>query len=169
MAKKQQGLLIDEPPPSHLVGQRFVYATGLRYSELGRLRAKDIHQEPDGQVWLEVAGWSDTPTRKVPVLAGYEAEVLALTTNPYVFGNFQLYPTHFGMQSLRRAYARQLYQQCVKKSETGPAPDGEGLVNETALGEVMAALGHQRREVVLRDYLRIKEAVSDNDPEEEVV
>jgi integrase len=153
MAEKKRDLHIDEPPPPHLVGQRFVYATGLRYSELGRLRVKDIHQEPDGQVWLEVAGWSDTPTRKVPVLAGYEAEVLALTTNPYVFGNFQLYPTHFGMQSLRRAYARQLYQQCLEKPEA--APD--------AVSEVMAALGHQRREVVLRQYLRLDGALSDKE------
>ncbi len=45
MVKKQRDLLIDEPPPPHLVGQRFVYATGLRYSELGRVRAKDIHQD----------------------------------------------------------------------------------------------------------------------------
>jgi integrase len=166
MTKKQYRTLIDEPPPAHLVGQRFVYATGIRYSELGRLRAKDIHQEPDGHVWLEVAGWSDSPTRKVPVLEGYEQEILTLAENPYIFGDFQLYPMHFGMQSLRRAYARQLYQQCVKKLEKGSTSNTEGLVNEIALGEVMAALGHQRREVVLRDYLRIKEAVADSGPEE---
>ncbi|MBA2397068.1 MAG: hypothetical protein H0V70_30470 [Ktedonobacteraceae bacterium] len=158
MENKKRNLCRDEPPPPHLVGQRFVYATGLRYSELGRLRAKDIHQEPDGQVWLEVAGWSDTPTRKVPVLAGYEAEVLEMTANPYIFGNFQLYPTHYGMQSLRRAYARQLYQQCLKTLEAADA-----------VSTVMVALGHQRRQVVLRDYLRLDGTLSDNDPEEEAV
>jgi hypothetical protein len=163
MLKKIHESRMDEPPPPHLIGQRFVYATGLRYSELGRVRANDVHQEPDGRVWLEVAGWSDAPTRKVPVLEGYEQEILALTENPYIFGDFQLYPPHFGMQSLRRAYARQLYQQCLKKLDTGPEPD-EGVVNETALGEVMAALGHQRREVVVRDYLRIKAGMSDNHP-----
>jgi hypothetical protein len=41
------------------------------------------------------------------VLEGYEQEILALAENPYLFGDFDLYPPHFGMQMLRRAYARQ--------------------------------------------------------------
>ncbi len=92
-----------------MIGQRFVYATGLRYTELQYLRMNDIHQEPDGHVQIDIAGSGEIPTRQVPVLAGFEQEVLALAENPHVFGNFQIFPTHWGMQSQRRAYARRLY------------------------------------------------------------
>jgi hypothetical protein len=139
--------VLDEPPPSHMIGQRFVYATGLRYTELQDLRMKDIHQKPDGRVQIDVAGYGEIPTRQVPVLAGFEQEVLALAENPHVFGNFQIFPTHWGMQSLRRAYACQLFQQLQQDR-----PDA------VAISEVMQALGHQNREVVMRTYLLLDKA-----------
>ena len=120
MKKKIREPIVDYPPPPHLVRERFIYATGLRYSEMVDLRANDVHQEPDGRVWLEIAGWADTPTRKVPVRAGYEQEILALVKNPYVFGGSRWYPMHWGRQSLRHAYVRQPYQQ-LRKAHAGEA------------------------------------------------
>ena len=149
MKKKIREPIVDYPPPPHLVRERFIYATGLRYSEMVDLRANDVHQEPDGRVWLEIAGWADTPTRKVPVRAGYEQEILALVKNPYVFGGSRWYPMHWGRQSLRHAYVRQPYQQ-LRKAHAGEAsPSAPGDVDEAALSGIMQALCYQRRDVVL--------------------
>ena len=162
---KKSTLYQSEPPLTSQPGYRLVYATGLRNAELNYLRVNDIHVEPDGRVWLAVVWGPNASIRKVPVLAGFEAEVLDLMKNPYLFGKPLGALPHRGELALRRAYARKLYQQRLKELEA--TPNDKDSLNEIAIGDVMAALGHQNREVVVRFYLGlVEETVSDEDSEE---
>lgn len=135
---------------------RFAQAAGLRRHELRTLYCRDIFTR-DGQLLVHVKSGKGGLKRDVPVLAGREAEVLAVVAgcdlDALVFARI---PKHFDVHSYRREYAQALYLQYA----SGRAlPLGQGRLkpgdyDREAAQRVSEALGHRRVDVVLRHYVR---------------
>ena len=135
---------------------RFTQATGLRRHELRALRCRDILVH-DGQLVAYVKSGKGGLERNAPVLAGREADVLAMREGrdpeELVFPSI---PKHFDEHSERREYAQTLYLQYAPGRSLPPA---QGRLkpkeyDREAAKRVSAALGHRRVDVVLRHYVR---------------
>ncbi len=165
-SKKVRKQPIDIPTPEPFSpATRFVRACGLRYAELQYLHVSNIYQDAQGRVWIHIASRKDLPEREVPVLLGYEQDVLGLVKDPYVFFQPSLYPSPAGFQAFRRLYARMLYQQLLKSRPEPSEPEETGMTvtyDEEVLKEVMRAMGISRRDLVLRHYLGIEEKASES-------
>jgi integrase len=135
---------------------RFAQATGLRRHELRALRVRDIF-ERDGQLLVHVASGKGGLKRDVPVLAGREAEVLAMSggRDPDALV-FERIPKHFDVHSYRREFAQSLYLQYAPGRSLPPATGRlkRSDYDRDAAERVSAALGHRRVEVATRSYLR---------------
>jgi len=134
----------------------FVQATGLRRHELRALRCGDIHVR-DGQMQVHVKNGKGGLARDVPVLAGREADVLAARAgrDPEALV-FERIPKHCDVHSYRREYAQTLYLSYAP-GRSLPSPTGRLKRSDydvEAVLRVSQALGHKRRDVVLRHYLR---------------
>jgi integrase len=141
---------------------KFLQATGLRRNELRLLHIRDIIEqdtEPDylGQLTIKVINGKGGKARTVPVLRGHEREVLALREgrkkDELVFVRI---PKHLDVHSYRREYAQALY---LSYAPGWILPPAEGSLkqsdyNTEAVQAVSRALGHNRKDVVLRHYLR---------------
>jgi integrase len=140
----------------------FLRATGLRRNELRLLCVRDIIEQdtdPDyfGQTTVKVVNGKGGKSRTVPVLAGHEQDVLAMQTGraeeePV----FLRIPGHLDVHSYRRAYAQALY---LSYAPGWALPPSEGHLkpgdyNAEAVQAVSRALGHNRKDVVLRHYIR---------------
>lgn len=135
---------------------RFTQATGLRRHELRALHCRDIFSR-DGQLLVHVASGKGGLARDVPVLAGRESVVLAMRAgrDPETLV-FVRIPKHFDVHSERRKYAQALYLQYAP-GRSLPSPTGclkRGDYDAKAVLQVSQALGHRRKDVVLRHYLR---------------
>lgn len=135
---------------------KFSQATGLRRHELRALRCRDI-QRKDGQLVVHVASGKGGLERYVPVLAGREADVLAMREgrDPEALV-FDRIPKHFDVHSERREYAQALYLQYAPGRSLPPAT---GRLKRKdydweAAERVSKALGHRRVDVATRHYLR---------------
>jgi integrase len=132
-------------------------AFGLRRSELAHLKAQDIHLNWTGQLVAHVVNGKGGKEREVPVLAGREADVLAVIQGRKADDRlFVRVPGHADIHSYRREYAMNLYQQYAPGREMLPTDRRlrrSDYDKEAAL-RVSAALGHRRLDVVLRHYLR---------------
>ncbi len=142
----------------------FLKATGLRRDELKLLRAKDIvEHEPDptspyyGQTVVKVWNGKGGKMRTVPVLIGYEQDVLLVKENlaeeDLVFLRI---PKHLDVHSYRREFAQALY---LYHAPGYSLPPTEGRLkrkdyNRDAAEDVTHALGHGRIDVILRHYIR---------------
>lgn len=135
---------------------RFAQAAGLRRHELRALRCRDIIMR-DGQLLVHVASGKGGLKRDVPVLAGHEADVLAMSDGRdpemLVFAHI---PKHFDVHSYRREYAQALYLQYAPGRRLPPT---QGRLkrkdyDQEAAKRVSHALGHQRVDVATRHYLR---------------
>lgn len=141
----------------HLI--RFLQATGLRRDEVRLLQVEDIWHNPAHER-LEVAikkghGKGGRP-RSVPVLPGHEAEVRALVEGRDPQERvFPRIASHLGIHALRREYA-QAYYQFLSGRKLPPTIGRlkRSAYDEAAVLEVSQALGHNRKDVVLRHYLR---------------
>jgi integrase len=143
------------PPLPNEAEIRFIEACGLRRAELLNLRVQDIHQDDGGRVWIHVAKQSGRRERDVPVLAGREEVILALTRNARLFPDF---PERVDVQSARREYAYRLYYQLLRVAKE---PRTIGEYNEEAAQEVMKAMGHNNLGIVCHYYLRLQHAPAD--------
>jgi hypothetical protein len=134
----------------------FARAAGLRRHELRALYCRDIFYR-DGQLLVHVASGKGGLARDVPVLAGREAEVLAMREgrdpDALVFARI---PKHFDVPSYRREFAQALYLQYAPGRSLPPATGRlkRSDYDREAAERVSAALGHRRVDVVLRHYIR---------------
>lgn len=134
----------------------FSRTVGLRRHELRALRCRDIFHR-DGQLLVHVECGKGGLKRDVPVLAGREADVLAMREGrdpeALVFANI---PKHYDAHSYRREYAQALYLQYAPGLSLPPT---QGRLKRSdydreAARRVSNALGHQRVDVATRHYLR---------------
>lgn len=135
---------------------RFAQATGLRRHELQALHCRDIFSR-DGQLLVHVASGKGGLARDVPVLPGYEAHVLLVGAGHAPDeAAFPRIPKHLDVHSYRREYAQALYLQHAP-GRSLPQPTGRlkrGDYDVEAVLQVSQALGHRRKDVILRHYLR---------------
>lgn len=136
----------------------FLAGTGLRRREVAELQVGDIRWEHGG-VWVHVHNGKGGLERDVPVLPGHEAEVLALVEGRDESDHvFERIPTRLDVHSIRREYAQALYLDLAEREDLPSSYASGRLVpgsyDADAVLEVSRALGHNRRDVVLRHYLR---------------
>jgi len=140
--------------PAHMT---FAQATGLRRSELRDLRIRDVYKGEDGQLFVHVTNGKGGRSREVPVLAGYEQQILAIIENrspdERVFDHI---PTHMKVHSYRRQSAQARYLQHAPERTLPPAKGRlkQEEYDHVATQEVSRSLGHNRQDIVLRHYLR---------------
>jgi integrase len=142
--------------PGHIV---FAEATGLRRSEMRDLRVRHITSLPDGTLSVHVQNGKGGKSRDVPVLAGYEQDLLALLEgrdpNERLFARI---PKNMDVQSYRRSSAQARYQQLAPGKEL-PLASTKRIkptdYDTLAAQEVSESLGHsrRRRSTILNHYL----------------
>jgi len=134
----------------------FQRAVGLRRDELVRLTVADVHHNHQGQVIVHVRNGKGGKERDVPVLPGHEQDVLSVVAERKAEERVFARLPDTEMHSYRREYAQALYLYHAPGWELPPAT---GRLQRTdydleAVMRVSRALGHNRREVVLNNYLR---------------
>ena len=133
---------------------------GLRDQELKRLQVEDIleYGETTGgpEITVKKGHAKGGRPRQVPILPGHEHDVLPLREGrdpkELVFARI---PSRLHAQEHRRAYA-QAYYQCLSGRELPPTNRRlrRSDYDEAAVLQVSEALGHSRKDVILRHYLR---------------
>lgn len=135
----------------------FAQATGLRRSELRDLRIRDVSRNEQGQLTAHVNNGKGGRSRDVPVLPGYEQDILAIIEGrPLDERVFRLIPKHMNVQSYRRASAQARYLNHAPGYELPPKHrrlKSQDYDHEAAR-EVSRSLGHNRLDVLTRHYLR---------------
>lgn len=135
---------------------RFAQATGLRRHEVRALRCRDIFSR-DGQLLVHISSGKGGLERDVLVLPGCEVQVLAVSAgrDPDEVAISRI-PKHMDVHSYRRKYAQALYLHYAP-GRSLPSPTGRLKRDDydaEAVLRVSQALGHRRKDVVLRHYLR---------------
>jgi integrase len=138
---------------------RFLQATGLRRAEVTLLQVGDIQKDivtGDVEVVVKKGHGKGGRPRSVPVLPGHGQDVLCLydgrESQELVFPNI---PTHLDIHAIRREYAQSYYQHLSRRDLpplTGRLKRSD--YDEAAVLQVSKALGHNRKDVILRHYLR---------------
>lgn len=135
----------------------FQSAVGLRKNELRRIQVKDIYQNNQGNLVAYVSRGKGGKTREVPVLRGHEQDVLAAIAGRDPEERIFARLPDTEMHALRRAYAQALYLMYAGAGATLPPTDRrlrKSDYDPGAVDRVSQALGHVRRDIVLRHYLR---------------
>jgi len=141
---------------------KFLQATGLRRNEVRLLAVHDIvtcetDDDYQGQTTVKVRNGKGGKPRTVPVLAGHEGNVLCLKEGRQDDERvFPRIPKHLDVHSYRREYAQALYLS-LAPGRSLPPPAGHLRPSDydvDAVLHVSKALGHNRKDVVLRHYLR---------------
>ncbi|MGE5484638.1 MAG: site-specific integrase [Ignavibacteriales bacterium] len=134
----------------------FTIATGLRRCELERCLVKDVIVGRDGQVWVRVPRGKGGRRRVVRVLRQDREFLLSLIEGrPQKERLFDSIPSHLNTHALRREAAQRLYMILSER----PLPPVDGRLrpedyDKNAVKLVSQMLGHNRRDVVLRSYIR---------------
>jgi integrase len=140
--------------PAHMA---FARATGLRRSELRDLRVRDVCRREDGRLFVYVTNGKGGRSRDVSVLPEYEQEILAIIDGRHLEERvFKYIPKHMKVHSYRRESAQVRYQEHAP-GYTLPPVKGRLKSQDydhAAAQEVSWSLGHNRKDVVLRHYLR---------------
>jgi integrase len=133
----------------------FLEATGLGREDVRDLCVQECRHDENGPLTVWVKRGKEGRSRRVPMLAGREADVLAVIKNrssdeqvfARVSGNLDIH-------ALRRQYTQALYVQYAGQ----PIPESRPLrladVDQEAMLKVSRALGHNRRSVVIDHYLQ---------------
>lgn len=122
-------------------------ATGLRRREVKVLTAGDVYCA-DGRVMVFTGRGKGGRPRTVPVLTSMQERVLEIVQGKQKDELvFKRIPVRADVHGYRREYAQALYEQ-----EAGQKYDPKHK-NKEALRIVSAALGHNRLDVVIRNYL----------------
>ena len=139
---------------------RFLDATGLRDAEVKLLQIEDIlvvgPETGEPEVTVKKGYGKGGRPRQVPVLPGHEEDVLALREGRDPKARvFPRVPSRIHAQSHRRHYAQEYYKR-LSRCELPPAQGRlkRSDYDEAAVLTVSRALGHNRKDVVLRNYLR---------------
>ncbi len=139
---------------------RFLDATGLRDAEVKRLQIEDIlaigPETGEPEVTVKKGHGKGGRPRQVPVLPGHEQDVLSLCNyRDHKELVFPRVPSRIHAQSHRRNYA-QAYYKYLSGRELPPAQGRlkRSDYDEVAVLKVSQALGHNRKDIVLRNYLR---------------
>lgn len=144
--------------PAHWPEQvLFAQATGLRRAELRDLRVRDVSLNESGHLIVYVKRGKGGRARSVPVLPELEQQILAVIQNRKPEEHiFEHIPKHMDVHAYRRGYTQTFYQYQAGGRELPPQ---EGRLSpkhydKAAAQRMSPALGHNRRDVVLRHYLR---------------
>ncbi len=139
---------------------KFLQATGLRRNEARNLFVRDIvERDPDyeDRPTVRVVNGKGGKPRIVPVLVGHEQDVLCMKDGHKPDERvFLSIPKHLDVHSYRREYAQTLYLSYAP-GWTLPPPEGRlrsSDYNAEAVQAVSRALGHNRKDVVIRHYMR---------------
>ena len=125
----------------------FSRACGLRRHELQELRVGDVYRDGD-QLWVHVERGKGGRKREVPVLAAFQERVLEIIRGKNLDDLvIDRIPVRADIHGYRRQYANAFYEQIAGKSYNPRDKD------EMALQRVSWALGHNRLDVVTRNYL----------------
>ena len=135
---------------------KFQHATGLRKDELKRILVSDIYYNDQGRLVAHVRNGKGGKEREAPVLPGHEQDVLSVVEGRAPDERIFSHIPDTEMHSLRREYAKALY---LLHAPGWALPPTERRLRPTdydqvAVHIVSRALGHERRDVVLRHYLR---------------
>lgn len=125
----------------------FARATGLRRHELRELLVKDV-KVLDGKLMVFVRQGKGGRCRNVPVLQAFSDRVMEFISekNPDDF-LFSSIPVRADIHSYRRDYAASLYQELSGNKYDSRSKD------QRFMKIVSAALGHNRLDIVRRNYL----------------
>jgi integrase len=125
----------------------FCRATGLRRHELKFLKVKNVYNAED-RLWVFVEQGKGGRPRTLPVLLSLEARVLEIikerNADQLLFDRI---PVRADIHGYRREYANSLYQ------ELAGTPYSLKNKNKDVMLLVSAALGHNRIDVISRNYL----------------
>ncbi len=133
----------------------FLVATGLRRREIEGLVVSRVREEA-GYLQVHVDNGKGGKQRDVPVLPGHEEAVRqAIRSKGLDELVFERVPSRIDVHSYRREYAQQLYRHLSGRE----LPPKHGRLqasdyDEAAALGVSRALGHNRVDVVLTNYIR---------------
>lgn len=133
----------------------FETACGLRRNELRQIKVGDVYHNGEQLVAL-VRNGKGGKRREVPVLVGCEQEVLALVADRNPEERILAKLPDTDIHALRREYAQSLYLHLAPGFDLPPKKGHlrPGDYNREAALAVSRALGHNRLDVVLNNYLR---------------
>jgi len=133
----------------------FERATGLRRRELSQLRVGQVRQV-GGYVYIAGVKGKGGRVRDVLVLPGREEDVLSCVRGRGAHEKvFRRLPSHLDVHALRREYAQLMYLYLSGRRLPGQAGRlRRGSYDLDAVLNVSRLLGHSRRDVILRHYVR---------------
>lgn len=125
----------------------FCLATGLRRHEIQVLKVEDVYKA-DGRLWVYVRQGKGGRPRTVPVLKNLESRVLEIVLDKELDSQvIESIPVRADIHSYRRAYVRALYYELAGREFN---PKNKDI---PVMRQVSWALGHNRLDVVSRNYL----------------
>ena len=123
-------------------------ASGLRRHEVKALKVANVVQTADGKLAIWVEQGKGGRSRTVPVLASMQERVREIIANRKPDELLiKKIPVRADIHGYRREYAAGLYQQVSGKAYNSRDKD------KAAMQMVSAALGHNRLDVITRNYL----------------
>lgn len=134
----------------------FLDAAGLRRSEVGHVRVRDVYDNADGHLYVAVKG-KGGKWRIVPVLDEHADGVRALIADKKPEERLLAHiPSHLDIHAHRRRFAQETYRT-VSDGKDLPSSAGRlhaGAIDADAARHVSQALGHNRLDVTTTHYLR---------------
>lgn len=125
----------------------FCRATGLRRHELQSLKVIDVYQVGD-RLQVDVHQGKGGKFRSVPVLKQFESRIEEIISNKDLSSQlFDKIPVRADIHSYRREYAASYYKELSGKNFNPKEKDKD------VIRLVSKALGHNRLDVVTRNYL----------------
>jgi integrase len=125
----------------------FCRATGLRRHELKSLRVKDV-RENEGRLLVDVQRGKGGRSRSVTVLKDLESRVTEIISGRNPDSKvIETIPVRADIHSYRRDYASAYYKELAGKDFDSKDKDTSAML------QVSSALGHNRLDVVTRNYL----------------
>jgi len=126
----------------------FCKATGLRRHELKAVKVQDIYRDEDGKLRVEVIQGKGGRPRSVPVLQNLENRVLEIVSGKDLDSQIvERIPVRADIHGYRREYAADYYKELAGKDFNPKDKD------TSAMQFVSWALGHNRLDVITRNYL----------------
>lgn len=126
----------------------FCKATGLRRHELQAVKVQDVYRDEDGKLRVEVHQGKGGRPRSVPVLQSLEGRVLEILSGKGLDSQvIEKIPVRADIHSYRRDYASSYYKELSGDNYDSKSKDTH------AIQLVSWALGHNRLDVVTRNYL----------------
>lgn len=141
----------------------FARSTGMRRSEMEKVRGDQLHQRADGSYYFKMEGsqCKGGRERELPVIGNIECikELCRVAGHERVFDKI---PAHMDVHHYRSEYASSLYKSLARERTDIPKDDRYCCRNELkgvwydkkAMKEVSEALGHSRVSVIAEHYLR---------------